>query len=144
MGIDMPATEITMTSTRRNTWQRSAVREFLESNDDFKTAQQVHLELTNLGDRIGLATVYRALQSMVDAGELDFVRTPGGEAAYRACTPGHHHHLVCRECAYTVEIGAEAVEEWAGTVAAKHGFTDAGHELEIFGLCADCTKASAQ
>lgn len=132
-----------MTSTKRNTWQRAAVHEFLATNDDFKTAQQVHAELSTLGDKVGLATVYRALQSMVDAHEIDIVRTPGGEVAYRACTPGHHHHLVCRECSHTVEIEAEAVEEWAGTVAAKHGFSDAGHELEIFGLCADCTKELA-
>ena len=129
-----------MTSTKRNTWQRAAVRDFLVASEDFKTAQQVHAELQGVGDRVGLATVYRALQSMADAHEVDVVRTPEGEVAYRACTPGHHHHLVCRECAFTVEIEAEAVEEWAGSVARQHGFTDAGHELEIFGLCQDCSR----
>lgn len=128
-----------MTNTRRNTWQRAAVRDFLEGNEDFHTAQQVHAQLRDVGDNVGLATVYRALQAMVASGELDMVRTPEGEAAYRACSPGHHHHLVCRNCAHTVEIGAEAVEEWAHSVAAKYGFSDAGHELEIFGLCAECT-----
>lgn len=128
-----------MTSIKRNTWQRAAVRDFLVANEDFKTAQEVHAELRNVGDKVGLATVYRALQAMVEAGELDMVRTPDGEAAYRACTPGHHHHVVCRNCAYTVEIEAEAVEQWANTVATKYGFTDAGHEIEIFGLCAACS-----
>ena len=128
-----------MTSTKRNTWQRAAVRDYLVSNEDFSTAQEVHAELRGMGDKVGLATVYRALQSMVEAGEVDMVRTPDGEAAYRACTPGHHHHLVCRECSYTVEIEAESVERWADGVARQYGFTDAGHELEIFGLCADCS-----
>lgn len=131
-----------MTSIKRNTWQRAAVRDFLVANEDFKTAQEVHAELRNVGDKVGLATVYRALQAMVEAGELDMVRTPDGEAAYRACTPGHHHHVVCRNCAYTVEIEAEAVEQWANTVATKYGFTDAGHEIEIFGLCAACSAQS--
>lgn len=129
-----------MTSTRRNTWQRAAVREFLAANDDFLTAQQVHAQLRQVGDKVGLATVYRALQSMVEAGELDMVRTPDGEAAYRSCTPGHHHHLVCRSFSHTVEIETDAIEEWAHSIADKYGFTDAEHELEIFGLCAECSQ----
>lgn len=131
-----------MTSTEpkpRQTWQRAAVREHLGGTDEFQTAQQVHEELSRGGDRVGLATVYRALQSMVELGEVDVIRTPEGEAAYRACSSGHHHHLVCRECGFTIEIGAEAVEAWAAQVAQAHGFTDAGHEIEIFGLCRECS-----
>ncbi|WP_296141134.1 Fur family transcriptional regulator [uncultured Tessaracoccus sp.] len=128
-----------MTSTRRNTWQRAAVRDLLSGSDEFKTAQQVHAELREVGDKVGLATVYRALQSMADGGEVDVVRNPEGEASYRFCSPGHHHHLVCRNCAFTVEIEADAVERWTHHVAQQHGFTDEGHELEIFGLCARCS-----
>ncbi|NLE98080.1 MAG: transcriptional repressor [Propionibacterium sp.] len=128
-----------MTSTRRNTWQRAAVRDFLSGTEEFKTAQQVHVELMGMGDKVGLATVYRALQAMSETHEIDTVRTLEGELAYRACTPGHHHHLVCRQCAFTVEIKADEVEEWAHAVAKEHGFTDAGHEIEVFGLCAECS-----
>lgn len=133
-----------MTSTRRNTWQRAAVRDFLANTEDFKTAQQVHAELLGVGDKVVLATVYRALQAMSEAHEIDMVRTPDGEVAYRACTPGHHHHLVCRQCAHAVEIEADEVEEWAHAMAAKHGFTDAGHEIEVFGLCADCSASALE
>ncbi|WP_297742531.1 Fur family transcriptional regulator [uncultured Tessaracoccus sp.] len=127
-------------NTKRNTWQRAAVRDYLVANEDFKTAQEVHEELRNMGDKVGLATVYRALQAMVESGELDMMRNAEGEATYRACSPGHHHHLVCRQCGYTVEIGAEPVEEWAHSVAQQYGFTDAGHDVELFGLCADCSR----
>ena len=65
------------------------------------------------GDRIGLTTVYRTLQPMVDAGELDALRTADGETAYRRCSNGHHHHLVCRTCGRTVEVSGPAVEKWA-------------------------------
>lgn len=128
-----------MTSIRRNTWQRAAVKELLEGADDFRTAQEVHADLQQAGSKVGLATVYRALQSMADAEEVDQVRTPEGELAYRACTPGHHHHLVCRLCGFSVEVGAELVERWAAEVAEAHGFADAGHEIEIFGLCPSCS-----
>ncbi len=134
---------ITMTSTdpkrARQTWQRTAIRDHLAASEDFLTAQQVHDGLSRGGDRVGLATVYRTLQSMLEAGEVDSLRTPEGELAYRACSQGHHHHLVCRGCGLTVEIGAEDVERWAAAVAAAHGFKDVEHDIELYGLCSDCS-----
>lgn len=128
-----------MTSIKRSTWQRSAVNALLDETDEFLTAAQIHGALQRDGDRVGLATVYRAVQAMSESGEVDVIRTPEGEAAYRRCTTGgHHHHLVCRNCGATVEIEAEAVESWADEVAARYGFTNAGHELEIFGECSNC------
>ncbi len=131
---------ITMTSTKptRHTWQRAAVRDLLEGGEEFRTAQQIHDQLREGEAKVGLATVYRALQTMAESGEVDVLRTPEGESAYRACSSGHHHHLVCRQCGYSIEISAHEVEEWAASVARSNGFTDAGHELEIFGLCASC------
>lgn len=134
-----------MTSTKptRQTWQKAAVRELLEGGDGFRTAQQIHDELRDSGVKVGLATVYRALQAMAEAEEVDVLRTPDGEAAYRACSSsGHHHHLVCRSCGYSIEIATHIVEDWAASVAAAHGFTDTGHELEIFGLCQNCAQRS--
>ena len=129
-----------MTSIRtRNTWQRAAVRALLANTEEFRTAAQIHSELRQVGDKIGLATVYRALQTMSESGDLDVLRTPDGEAAYRMCSNTHHHHLVCRSCGIAVEISADAVESWASQVAGEHGFTDAGHNLEIFGLCRNCS-----
>lgn len=127
-----------MSSPVRQTRQRAAVRALFTNSDEFRTAQQVHGALIGLGDKVGLATVYRTLQSMVDAAELDAVRSPDGEMTYRACSSGHHHHLICRNCGTAVEIEASAVEAWAAKVAAQYGFRDAGHELEMFGLCRDC------
>ncbi|MGD8214592.1 Fur family transcriptional regulator [Aestuariimicrobium sp. Y1814] len=128
-----------MTTPIRQTRQRSAIRALFTGSDEFRTAQQVHSELAAAGDKVGLATVYRTLQTMADAEELDAVRSPEGEMTYRACSSGsHHHHLICRNCGKAVEIEATAVEAWAAQVAAQHGFRDAGHELEMFGLCQDC------
>lgn len=91
------------------------------------------------GSPIGLATVYRALSSMVDANEADTLLSPTGESLFCACEiEGHHHHLICRSCGKTEEINAEVVEEWSRKVAAEHGFTDPSHEIDIFGLCRDC------
>ena len=129
---------------RRTTRQRIAIREFLTHADDFRTAQQIHEQLRAEGDGVGLATVYRTLQTMAEAGDVDMVRTPEGESAYRRCaTAGHHHHLVCRCCGRTEEITAKVVETWAATIAAEHGFTDVTHDVELHGLCERCSAARA-
>lgn len=128
---------------RRNTTQRAAILQVLAGTDEFVSAQDLHSALRSSGSTIGLATVYRALQDMAGGGDLDTVRNSTGEVLYRQCDqPKHHHHLVCRQCGRTQEIEAPSVERWARTIAAEHGYTDINHELELFGLCAECSAAA--
>jgi len=125
---------------QRNTRQRTAVGELLGRTAEFRTANQIHDDLRHAGEDIGLTTVYRTLQLMVDAEQLDAIRTDDGETAYRRCSTGHHHHLVCRSCGRTVEVEGPAIESWTDQVAAEHGFTDVQHQLEIFGVCGSCAR----
>ncbi|WP_055589893.1 Fur family transcriptional regulator [Peterkaempfera griseoplana] len=122
----------------RSTRQRAAVSAALDEIQDFRSAQELHDLLKHKGDSVGLTTVYRTLQSLADSGEVDVLRTADGEAVYRRCSSGHHHHLVCRGCGHTVEVEGPAVERWADAVAAEHGFSDIAHTLEIFGTCGEC------
>ncbi|MBF9070283.1 transcriptional repressor [Streptacidiphilus sp. NEAU-YB345] len=133
-----PVTPANTSSPARSTRQRTAVASLLAEIDDFRSAQELHDLLKHRGDSVGLTTVYRTLQSLADAGEIDVLRTDDGEAVYRRCSSGHHHHLVCRSCGRTVEVEGPAVERWAEGVAADHGFVDVAHTLEIFGTCAGC------
>jgi Fur family transcriptional regulator, ferric uptake regulator len=129
---------------QRNTWQRERVREALSDARGFVSAQSLHATLRDENTGIGLATVYRALAGLAAQGEADSLQSPEGENLFRACTSaGHHHHLICRNCGLTVEIEATAVEQWARSTAAEHGFTDAEHVVDIFGLCAACAAARA-
>jgi Fur family ferric uptake transcriptional regulator len=128
----------TAASPQRRTRQRAAVQDVLAELHEFRTAQQIHDKLRRRGDSIGLTTVYRTLQVLSESGELDALRTADGETAYRRCSDGHHHHLVCRSCGRTVEVSGPAVERWANAVAAEHGFREVSHDLEIFGTCGDC------
>lgn len=122
---------------RRSTKQRAAVVELLKEVDDFRSAQELHDELRKRGDGIGLTTVYRTLQSLSEAGEIDVLRTDTGEAIYRRCSSHHHHHLVCRICGSTVEVEGPAVERWAEKIASEHGFSDISHTVEIVGTCSN-------
>ena len=124
---------------RRLTRQQSAVAEALGGADDFTSAQDLHARLRTNGHKVGLATVYRALQTLAEQGEVDMLRTDDGESVYRRCSTGsHHHHLVCRSCGRTVEVEGPTVERWTRAIAAEHGFSEVSHNLEIFGTCPDC------
>lgn len=122
----------------RPTRQRRAVAAVLARSDDFRSAQEIHDLITTQGDSVGLATVYRTLAALADAGEVDMLRTEDGEAIWRSCSRTHHHHLVCRACGATVEVEGPAVERWTGAIATEHGFADISHTLEIFGTCPAC------
>lgn len=123
----------------RATRQRSAIAAALDHSEGFLSAQDLHALLRRRGDAIGLTTVYRALQNLADAGEVDALRRGDGETVYRRCvTERHHHHLVCRHCGRTVEVEGPAVERWADRVADEHGFRDVEHTVEVFGTCAGC------
>ena len=129
---------------QRNTWQRERVREALVDAPGFVSAQTLHASLRDENTGIGLATVYRALANLATAGEADSLQSPDGEALYRACTSGgHHHHLICRSCGTAVEIEATYIEEWAQRTAAAHGFTQPEHVVDIFGLCESCSRERA-
>lgn len=94
------------------------------------------------GDRIGLATVYRHLQTLMEQGLADALRADDGEMVYRLCgdtaTGRHHHHLICRSCGHTDEVEAPTVERWATQTADQFGYVDVSHTVEIFGLCPNC------
>jgi Fur family ferric uptake transcriptional regulator len=123
---------------RRQTWQKDAVLHALGQVQGFVSAQQLHKQLTQHGSVIGLATVYRTLNTLVADGLADSL-VNAGESLFRHCSKDHHHHLICNGCGITVEIEAEQAEAWASKVAKDHGFSDVSHTIDIFGLCKECS-----
>lgn len=121
-----------------------SVLDELERSEDFRSAQDIYAAMRTQGASVGLSTVYRALQSLVESGRADVLRTDTSEAAYRACGQTHHHHLVCRTCGRTVEVQGPAVERWAEQMAAKFDYTDVSHTVELFGTCTACQARPAQ
>lgn len=121
----------------RATRQRLTVLESLRNRPDAVTAQELHMELRQAGEPIGLTTVYRTLTALTDAGLLDTF-TREGEQAFRRCGDGHHHHVVCEVCNRVEEIAADEVERWVGEVASRRGYQVTGHRADIFGVCPRC------
>ncbi|MBB5138375.1 Fur family ferric uptake transcriptional regulator [Thermocatellispora tengchongensis] len=112
----------------RVTPHRIAVLEVLAGHTRPVAAQQIHLELVERGEAIGLSTVYRAVSSLAMAG-LVHVFSQVGEATYRLCGPVRHHHLICRICRLVIERSGEEDMD---------GF----QPEEIYGICPACRRAS--
>ena len=127
-------------SLLRSTRQRDAIQAALRRAARFLSAQELHRDMRRSGDRVGLTTVYRTLQSLAETGEVDVLTNTDGEAIYRRCrSEDHHHHLVCRACGNSVEVASEEVERWAGETARRHDYTAVTHTAELYGLCRACT-----
>lgn len=135
--VDTTTNEALRDAGLRATRQRLTVLEALRGRPDAVTAQDLHMELRQAGEPIGLTTVYRTLTALADAKLLD-VFTQDGEQAFRLCGDGHHHHLICEVCNTVEEITAAEVERWVAEVGGRHGYQVTGHRADIFGICASC------
>jgi Fur family ferric uptake transcriptional regulator len=125
----------------RSTRQKRAVAALLAESPGFRSAQDLYAELRGRGENVGLTTIYNLLGALAEAGEVDAVRTEAGETLFRRCaTTDHHHHLLCRNCARTVEVEGPEVERWAERIAGQHGFTRVSHTVEVIGLCPACSE----
>ncbi len=126
---------------RRNPSRRNLILEHLQGVDRFLSSQEIHKQLKSRGESLGLATVYRQLEILVDEGHLDSIVSPQGEKLFRHCgvDESHHHHIICRKCGMTRQIEISEVEEMAELAAKRYKFTEVTHNLEIFGLCEKCS-----
>lgn len=123
------------------TRQRLAVFESLARAAEFTSAEDLYHALRKQGYRIGLNTVYRNLRRLAETGRLDVFHDEGGKQLFRIRpASGHSHYLVCRNCGRSHLVAAEEIEEWVGRTAARHGFSQVRHIVELTGLCSRCTR----
>jgi Fur family ferric uptake transcriptional regulator len=128
---------------QRATSQQKAVLQALRDNTNFRSAQQVHLDLNrDRGIRIGLTTVYRVLQTFNHRRIVELQRAEDGEVLYRLCTDSdHHHNLLCRRCGKAIGFTPHHLEQEAIRFATNHGFTDITHHIDLYGTCPQCAKS---
>lgn len=133
----MTQAETLRTAGLRPTRSRVAVLEALARESRAVSAQQLFVALRGRPGAPGLATIYRTLSSLAEAGAVDTFRK-GDESFFRLCRDAHHHHLVCNNCGLVEEIEADEVEAWVARVSRRRSFTVTAHRADIFGLCANC------
>ena len=124
---------------RRATWQREAILQAMEAARCHLTAEELHRRVRRTPHPIGLATVYRALETFVREGLVEPTHVGDGSVRYGLAAK-HHDHLVCLGCGEWKPLRECLVPQAPRRVAADFRIT--GHQLEIYGYCARC-QASA-
>ena len=115
---------------------RPAVLNVIRQAPGPHSATEIWDRLRQDGTRMGIATVYRALKSATDAGEIKGTEFPGGQTRYEVTGVDHHHHFLCTACdrAFNVSTCAESIQN-----CDLPGFRVTGHALMLFGTCGDCS-----
>lgn len=126
-----------MNTGTRKTRQREAIRDAIAEAKVPVSPREILDRASSNVDGIGLATVYRTLKLLVDAGEILAVDIPGDTPRYELAGKGHHHHFVCKGCQKVFEL-----EGCCGHFSelTPKGFSLEGHDLTLFGRCDACAK----
>jgi Fur family ferric uptake transcriptional regulator len=126
----------------RLTAPRLAIADLIVSHDGHFTASD--LAAAARDRRVGLsrATLFRALDLMVELGAVERLDLPNGDHAYVSCAGTHHHHVVCSRCGRTAEVDDAGLTEAVREIARTSGFRIDTHRLELFGLCRHCQARS--
>jgi len=105
--------------------------------------QSMQVLVQRAKDKVDRATVYRTIELFERSG---IVRRLNIGWKYKIeltdAFSGHHHHMYCTNCGRVFDLPDNPMlETMIDTVAAKSGFSPRGHQLEVFGLCANCSKS---
>lgn len=124
----------------RDTTQRRAIRRVFTETDRPLSPVEVLNEAKHIVAGLGIATVYRNLKAMVDAGWLVPVGLPGEPDRYEQAGKGHHHHFRCRTCEKVFDLHGCPGDM---SPMLPSGFRLEAHEVTLFGLCVACVSVPA-
>jgi Fur family ferric uptake transcriptional regulator len=137
----MKETSVNRPKAMRNTSQRKAVLVALgDLHGTHPTASEIYGAIKVRSFQIGLATVYRTLDAMVERGDVAAVRT--GNAVRYDLTHHHHHHLICQVCGKVTDVDASEVPaELITFFETETGFDLTDASIQLNGTCAACAAA---
>jgi Fur family ferric uptake transcriptional regulator len=122
--------------TTRSTRQRRAIRSVFERLNRPLGPQDVLQEVAQEVEGVGIATVYRTINTLHEEGVLVKVDLPGESSRYEIAGKDHHHHFRCQKC--------DQVFELSGCLNVKSlvppGFRMTSHDIVIFGQCSACLQ----
>ncbi len=124
----------------KSTIQRDIIIKLFIQSRGHLSADELYTSLREEHPSIGLATIYRTLKILTDAGIAREQRFNDGYTRYEFNNPddGHHDHLVCTLCGRVEEFENSEIERLQDEVASAHGFAIEHHKLELYGLCPTC------
>jgi Fur family transcriptional regulator, ferric uptake regulator len=123
------------------TRQRDHVARVVFLSHDHLSVEGIRRELRQQGARVGLATVYRTLDLLVESGLVRAHEFGEGFKRYEPMTSQEHHeHLICERCGRVLEFAHERLERMLPVLADEQGFQHRRHRVEIYGVCRTCRQ----
>jgi Fur family transcriptional regulator, ferric uptake regulator len=130
---------------KRTTPRRMLLAEIARRPGPF-TAAEIYAALQSQEAGIGRATVFRTLDLLAEIGLVQRMHDEQGggvSAAYLACEPVHHHHIICSSCHAVWDFVEGDLEASIAAVARRNAFQMREHRLELYGVCAACREQSS-
>ncbi len=127
----------------RNGGARRTVVDFLAAQDCCLSAQEIFDGIRDTGSRVGIASVYRILDTLAELGLVQRVLIGDGVTRYETLPADghHHHHLVCDDCGRVDPFEDTTLEKALVRVADTHGYRVGPHEVVVHGSCGECRAA---
>jgi Fur family ferric uptake transcriptional regulator len=119
---------------------RAAVIEALGDQACCLSVQQIHDLVRQRRPRVGIASVYRALETLTELGLVHRLELGSGGAHYEPAEPSgdHHHHLVCGECGKVEAFSDDRLEHAIDTVSRTAAYRINAHDVVLRGRCESC------
>jgi Fur family transcriptional regulator, ferric uptake regulator len=121
----------------RKTKQRDALAQILARADRPLSVGELLDAAAEKIEGLGVATVYRAVAALLDAGEIEAVEIPGEPTRYERADKAHHHHFQCERCERVFDL-TRCLRNFRKL--APPSFKVRGHAVTLYGLCATCAR----
>jgi len=131
----MPETRIEQLCLEKNlrmTDQRRVIARVLSAADDHPDVEEVHRRATEMDAEISIATVYRTLRLLEEAGILERHDFGDGRSRYEETGDDHHDHLIDVRTGKVIEFHNDKIEALQEKIARQHGMRLVGHKMELY------------
>lgn len=122
----------------RLTPQRILILQAVKRIGGHVTAEQIHAQVAPQLPALNVATIYRTLQWLNEAGLVSVTDLGAGSLVYEYHGSKPHHHLICERCRRVIEIDHAVLESLEADLERRYGFAAHFEHLAFFGLCQEC------
>ena len=126
--------------------QRLMVLNILSAHgDEHLTVEEIYDLAKEESPEIGLATIYRTVQVLLELHVIEKVTFDDGFARYELngeeTGSGHrHHHAICTQCGKVYSLETDLLDTLEKQVFESLGFEVTDHEVKLYGLCSACRR----
>jgi Fur family transcriptional regulator, ferric uptake regulator len=114
--------------------QRRVVARVLSESDDHPDVETLYRRANAIDSKISIATVYRTVKLLEEAGVIERHDFGDGKARYEEATQEHHDHLIDMRTGRVIEFSNDEIERLQEVIARELGYQLVGHRLELYGI----------